>query len=224
MSTKLPAVLQIDIVSDVVCPWCYIGKRQLEAALARWQADNPEVEAPIQRWRPFQLNPEMPAVGMPRSAYLQQKFGSPDGGTMYDRVTAAARRVDLDLHIAAIKTQPNTLKAHALIELAGETGQQDAMAEAFFHAYFIDSRDLSDDQVLREIAEGVGIAQGLIDAVLTEESVTRIVAAADAEAREYGVTGVPLFIIGNGAGGHVAVSGAQGADALLDAMRQIQAA
>ena len=224
MSTILPAVLQIDIVSDVVCPWCYIGKRQLEQALARWQAQNPALPAPSLRWRPFQLNPDMPAAGMPRAAYLQQKFGSPDGGNRYARVLAAAREVGLELRIDAIKTQPNTLKAHGLIELAAESGQQTALAEAFFRAYFIDGRDLSDDQVLREIATGLGIADGLVDAVLTEEAVSRLVAAADAEMRDYGVTGVPLFIFGNIDGEHLAVSGAQGAEALLAAMRQVQAA
>ena len=224
MSTFLPAVLQIDIVSDVVCPWCYIGKRQLESALGRWQAENPALAAPALRWRPFQLNPEMPAAGMPRTAYLQRKFGSPDGGNRYDRVIAAAREVGLDLRIAAIKTQPNTLKAHGLIELAAESGQQAALAEAFFQAYFVDGRDLCDDRVLRDIAIGLGMAEALVDAVLNEEAVTRLVAAADAELREYGVTGVPLFIIGNTMGEHRAVSGAQGADALLAAMREVQTA
>ena len=224
MSALLPAVLQIDVVSDVVCPWCYIGKRQLESALARWQARNPALPAPTLRWRPFQLNPEMPAAGMPRGDYLLRKFGVPDGGKRYDRVVAAARAVGIEMNIDAISVQPNTLKAHGLIELAAESGRQSALAEAFFQAYFIDGRDLSDDQVLRDVATGLGIGEGLVDAVLTEASVTQIVAAADAELRDYGVTGVPLLIIGNAAGEHLAVNGAQGADALLEAMLQVQAA
>lgn len=224
MSAFLPVVLQIDIISDVVCPWCYIGKRQLEGALTRWQAQNPTLATPALRWRPFQLNPEMPGAGMPRAAYLQEKFGSPDGGNRYERVLAAAREVGLTLRLDAIKTQPNTLKPHGLIELAAETGNQSALAEAFFQAYFIDGRDLSDDETLRDIAAGLGVSAGLIDAVLTQESVTRLVAAADAELREYGVTGVPLFIIGNASGERLAVSGAQGTGALLEAMQQVQAA
>ena len=224
MSALSPFVLEIDVVSDVVCPWCYIGKRQLESAVARWQARNPALPAPAIRWRPFQLNPDMPPDGMSRAAYLQKKFGSPDGGNRYDRVLAAAREVGLILRLDSIKTQPNTLKAHGLIELAAESGQQSVLAEAFFHAYFIDGRDLSDDQTLRDIAAEVGIAQGLVDAVLTAESVTQLVAAADAELREYGVTGVPLFIIGSEAGKRLSISGAQGADALLEAMQRVQTA
>jgi predicted DsbA family dithiol-disulfide isomerase len=220
----MPSVLQIDIVSDVVCPWCYIGKRQLEQAIARRQAQSPDLPAPSLRWRPFQLNPDIPAEGMPRAAYLQQKFGSPDGGNRYARVLAAAREVGLELNLDGIRTQPNTLKAHGLIEIALEGGKQSALAEALFRAYFIDGRDLSEDRVLRDIATGLGIAEGLVDAVLAEEAVSRIVAAADTEMREYGVTGVPLFIIGNVAGEHLPVSGAQGADTLLEAMRQAQAA
>ena len=224
MNAFSPVVLQIDIVSDVVCPWCYIGKRQLEDAISRWQTRNPTLPAPSVRWRPFQLNPDMPLGGMSRAAYLQQKFGSPDGGNRYDRVLAAAREVGLVLRLDGIKTQPNTLKPHGLIELAAETGQQSALAEAFFHAYFMEGRDLSDDQTLREIALGLGMAEGLVDAVLTEEPVTRIVAAADAELREYGVTGVPLFIVGSTSDNRLALSGAQGSDALLEAMQQVQAA
>jgi predicted DsbA family dithiol-disulfide isomerase len=220
MSTLSTTVLGIDIVSDVVCPWCYVGKRQLEQALSGWKAANPGLPAPTLRWRPFQLNPGMPAAGMPRSADHEQKFGAGEGGGRYGRVLAAARQVGLELRLDAIRVQPNTLKAHGLVELAAESGDQSAAVEAFFRAYFLEGRDLSDDAVLREIALGVGMAETLVDAVLAEEAVVRIVAAADAELREYGVTGVPLFLVGNALGEHVAVSGAQGAQALLQAMRQ----
>jgi predicted DsbA family dithiol-disulfide isomerase len=224
IGTHPPGVLQIDIVSDVVCPWCYIGKRQLDQAVSRWQAGNPGWPAPATQWRPFQLNPDMPASGMPRSAYLQQKFGSPDGGSRFDRVRAAAQAVGLDLRLDAIRIQPSTLKAHALLELADEHGNQMVLAEALFRAYFIDGRDLSDDARLREIAAGVGMDAEMIEAALTSESVTRLVAAADAELREYGISGVPLFIIGSDSGARLAVSGAQGADALLETMQKVQAA
>ena len=217
-----PAVLQIDVVSDVVCPWCYVGKRQLEQAIELWQRDNPALPPPSLRWRPFQLNPDMPASGLPRATYLQRKFGSPDGGGRYERVLAAAREVGLDLRLDAIETQPNTLKPHGLIELALDEGKQTPLVDALFRAYFIEGRDLSDDATLRGIASDAGLADGLIDAVLQEDAVTRIVAAADAELREYGVTGVPLFIIGGETGERLAVSGAQGAKALLQAMRQAQ--
>jgi predicted DsbA family dithiol-disulfide isomerase len=219
-----PEVLQIDIVSDVVCPWCYIGKRQVEQALVSWQQDNPDLPAPALRWRPFQLNPEMPAEGMSREDYLMSKFGSPDGGTRFERVRAAAREVGLELRLDAIRRQPSTLKAHGLIELAADGARQSALAEAFFQAYFIDGRDLTDDATLREIADGAGLSAAMIDAVLQEDQVVRLVAAADAEMREYGVSGVPLFIIGGEAESRVAISGAQGAGRLLQAMRGVRPA
>ncbi len=224
MSAYLPVDLQIDVISDIVCPWCYIGKRQLERAISAWRRENPRQPEPTLRWRPFQLNPEMPAAGMSRTAYLQMKFGSPDGGGRYERVLEAARAVGLDLRLDAIPTQPNTLRPHGLIELAADSGRQSALVEAFFHAYFIAGRDLCDEQTLRDIAISLGMTTGLVDAVLNEEPVTRLVAAADAELREYGVSGVPLFIIGSDSGQRLAVSGAQGADTLLQAMRQVQAA
>jgi predicted DsbA family dithiol-disulfide isomerase len=223
MGTHLPVALQIDLVSDVVCPWCYIGKRQLDLAIAQWRQENPGRPAPEIHWRPFQLNPDLPAEGMPRADYLRKKFGAPDGGRRFDRVRSAAHEIGLDLRLDAIKTQPSTLKPHALLELTDRCDQQTALAEAFFEAYFIGGRDLSDDATLREIAAGTGLEEGLIDAALTVEAVSRLVAAADAELREYGVTGVPLFIFGSGTGERLGISGAQGADALLQAMRQAEA-
>ena len=216
------ATLSIDVVSDVVCPWCFVGKRQLEAALARWRDTHPTAPAPVLRWRAFQLNPEMEPTGMPREDYLRMKFGRTDGGAIYERVKSAARMVGLELKVEQIARQPNTLKAHALIELAAEAGLQDAMAEALFVAYFIDSRDLSDDAELRAVAMATGVSADTIDAALIGESVTRIVAAGEAEMREYGVTGVPLFIIGREGAERVAISGAQGADALLSAIGQVE--
>lgn len=224
MSSLSPSVLGIDVVSDVVCPWCYVGKRQLEQALARRRELAPDLPPPVVRWRPFQLNPGLPPAGMLRSAYLERKFGKADGGGRYDRVLGAARAVGLELRLDAIRVQPNTLKAHGLIEIAAESLDQSVAAEAFFRAYFQEGRDLSDDTVLREIAVGLGMSETLVDTVLENDSVTQIVAAADAEMREYGVTGVPLFIIGNSLDERVAVSGAQGAQALLEAMQQVQAA
>jgi predicted DsbA family dithiol-disulfide isomerase len=210
-----PAALQIDIVSDVVCPWCYVGKRQLENAVALWQQDNPELPPPALRWRPFQLNPDVPPEGLPRA-----------DGSRFERVRAAGRAVGLDLQLEAIVTQPNTLKAHGLIEAAPRPDTQTELAEAFFKAYFLDGRDLSQDATLREVAAGVGLGDDVIDAVLNDPAATREVAAADAELRGYGVSGVPFFIFGSAGDGdsrqRLAVSGAQGSEALLRAMRQVQ--
>jgi predicted DsbA family dithiol-disulfide isomerase len=220
-----PAALQIDIVSDVVCPWCYVGKRQLEKAVALWQQDNPGLPPPALRWRPFQLNPDVPPEGLPRADYLRQKFGSADG-SRFERVRAAGRAVGLELRLEAIVTQPNTLKAHGLLEAAPQPETQSELAEAFFKAYFMDGRDLSKDATLREVAAGVGLGDDVVDAVLNDPAATREVAAADAELRGYGVSGVPFFIFGSAgdgdAGQRLAVSGAQGAEALLQAMQRVQ--
>lgn len=225
MNNRTPnaAPLEIDIVSDIVCPWCFVGKRQLEGALSRWQQANPGRAEPILRWRAFQLNPDMNPAGIPRDEYLRQKFGPNGGPAIYDRVRSAASLVGLDLAIERIQRQPNTLKAHALVELAAEPGLQNDMVEALFQAYFQQGRDLCDDATLREIALTVGLPAATVDAALEGEAVTRMVAAGEAELREYGVNGVPLFIIGREGGERVAISGAQGADALLSAIRQVDA-
>jgi predicted DsbA family dithiol-disulfide isomerase len=222
-SQQAPPV-EIDIVSDIVCPWCFVGKRQLEAAIGRWQQSNPGRTAPVLRWRAFQLNPDLPTAGIARAEYLRHKFGPNGGPAIYDRVRSAASLAGLDLALERITRQPNTLKAHALVELAAETGLQTAMVEALFQAYFQQGGDLTDDAVLRALALAVGLPEPTVDAALTGESVTRLVAAGEAELREYGVNGVPLFIIGREGGERVAISGAQGADALLSAIRQVDTA
>lgn len=211
--------LEIDVVSDVVCPWCFIGKRQLDAALATHRAERPDAPPPTLRWRAYQLNPDLPVEGMARADYYQRKFGSATP-PMVERVKAAARSVGLELALERITVQPNTLKAHALIELASDGDRQSAMAEALFRAFFLEARDLTDDATLREVATGVGLLPDLIDAALEDDSVRQLVAAGESDLREYGINGVPLFIVGREDVGRVAVSGAQGVEALLEAMRR----
>src|SRR5690606_14319228 len=128
--------LRVDVISDVVCPWCYVGKRQLEDALARWREAHPDSPAPRVRWHPFQLNPDMPEEGIARADYLARKFGSPDPGAIYQRVGAAARAVGLEPDFAKIARQPNTLRAHALVGAARDEAQQQAIVERLFRAYF----------------------------------------------------------------------------------------
>lgn len=217
-SASLPP-LEIVVVSDVVCPWCYVGKRQLDAALAQWRQQPSHRAPPVLRWLPFQLNPDMPAQGMPRSDYLERKFGSADP-SIHDRVRTAARTAGLDLQLAQITRQPNTLKAHALIDLAAEAGLQSEVAEALFSAYFLHGRDLSDDAQLRAIAEKAGMNDELVSGALTEEAVLQRVAATDREIRERGVQGVPLFVIGLEGQAGIPVNGAQGTAALLEAMNR----
>ena len=212
--------LEVSVVSDVVCPWCFVGQAQLEAALAQWRAQGGA--APLVRWYPFQLNPEMPAAGMPREDYLRAKFGSASLDAVHQRLNAAAATAGVSLALERIERQPNTLKAHALIALAGQTdaARQHAMARRLFAAYFQEGQDLTQDTVLAALAREAGLDEALIDAALHDPEVAASVAQLDADLRRQGVSGVPLFVIGRGGVNHAAVSGAQGAAALLAAFAQ----
>lgn len=206
--------LRIDVVSDVVCPWCFVGKRQLEQALARWQRDHPDRPVEV-RWHPFQLNPDLPAEGMARTDYLAGKFGSADTSRIYANVNRAASAVDLPLAIESIVRQPNTVRAHALINAAAEQeGLQDVVVEALFVAYFQQARDLTDTSELRRIAREAGLTEPAVDHALDDALAHQTIAEADQRARRAGIRGVPCFIVN----GRSAVSGAQGADAILDTM------
>ena len=208
--------LRVDVVSDVVCPWCFVGKRQLERAIARWAESHPDEPAPVVAWHPFQLNPDMPAEGMDRADYLQEKFGRSDPAEIYDRVRHAAAQVDLELAIESIRRQPNTLRAHALIAAGAETGLQDALAEAFFDAYFHQGRDLTERETLAQVARAAGLDEARIAAALDEREVQREVHAADVRARKLGISGVPFFVVDQRLG----VSGAAGVDTLLAAFER----
>jgi predicted DsbA family dithiol-disulfide isomerase len=209
--------LSIDIVSDVVCPWCFVGKRQVEEAIEQYRKVHPQVQITT-RWHPFQLNPDLPAEGVARSDYLRAKFGTDDTRGLYTRVRGAAQAVGLTLDMESIARQPRTVAAHALLELAADEGCQDAMAEALFKAYFQQGRDLTDPQVLRAVAQLGGLSEPAIDRALTDTALHERVADADRRAREAGVSGVPCFIINR----RSAVSGAQGAEVLLEAMESAQ--
>ncbi len=207
------AALQIDVVSDVVCPWCFVGKRQLEQALEHYRHRHPDVAIEV-RWHPFQLNPGLPAEGMDRSDYMRRKFGSADTARVYTNVKRAAEAVGLALAIEAIPRQPSTLRPHALLEAAAEAGVQDALAETLFVAYFQQGRDLSDAEVLRDLALAAGLDAPRIERALADPQAHEQIAQADVRAREAGITGVPCFIVNR----RSAVSGAQGAPAILEAM------
>jgi len=210
--------LTIDVVSDVVCPWCFIGKRRLEEALALYAKEHPDAPAPEVTWRPFQLNPGMPDEGMSREEYVQRKFG-PQGGAVYGRVSAVGREVGLPFAFDRIVRQPNTLAAHSLIELAQARGAQDAVVEALFRAYFFDGVDLTLRDNLVTIATGAGLDRTEVEAWLDDSNARDLASAEDQRARELGIEGVPFFVFN----GRLAVSGAHPAETLLDAMKQAQA-
>lgn len=221
MPPTLPR-LEIVVVSDVVCPWCFIGKRQLDQALVHWAASSPRHGQPLLRWLPFQLNPELPPQGMPRADYVRHKFGSNEAA-IHERVQAAARKAGLELRFDAITRQPNTLKAHALIDLAAEADLQSQVAEALFTAWFLQGRDLADDRELRAIAQAAGMNDELIGGALDEPAVLQRVAATEQDIRERGVQGVPLFVVGLEDRAGIAINGAQGATVLLEALARAAA-
>ena len=217
--------LNIDIISDVVCPWCYIGKRQIEAALALYAQQHPGAQPPRVTWRPFQLNPQLPAEGMSRQDYVVQKFGAARAKDVYARVAAVGAEHGIAFAFERIARQPNTLAAHSLIALAGAEGQpadglQDRVKEAFLRAYFLDAVDLTKTENLLTIATAAGMDRAQAERCLADPDARRAVEQEEQRARAIGVEGVPFFIFN----GKLAVSGAQGSAALLDAMRQAETA
>jgi predicted DsbA family dithiol-disulfide isomerase len=207
--------LTIDVLSDVVCPWCLIGKRRLELALTEYAQRYPERPAPLVRWHPFQLNPDMPEAGMSRVDYVRQKFGD-RADTVYDRVKAVGRSLDIPFAIDAIARQPNTAAAHSLIGLAEVGVTQQKLVEALFQAYFLEGVDLTQRNELERLALGAGLPAEDVRACLDSEEAREHVRASDERARQMGVQGVPFFIFNN----QVGVSGAHEPETLLQAMEQ----
>ncbi len=210
--------LHIDVVSDVVCPWCYVGKRRLEDALAQWARAHPDQALPSVRWHPFQLNPDLDPAGMARADYVAQKFG-PRAASVYERVSAVGASVGIPFNFSGIQRQPNTLKAHALIALTEAGPEQDRLVQALFDAYFIENLDLTDDAVLTDVATRAHISPDRVQQALNDPDLLAQVAQADAKARSLGIQGVPFFVVN----GQYAVSGAQEPEQLLAAMAQASA-
>jgi len=191
----------IDIVSDTVCPWCYIGKRKLEAALA--QRDDIDVQI---GWRPFQLNPEMPARGMSREAYLAAKFGGPDKAMrIYENIREAGSGIGIDFRFDQIRRTPSTLDSHRLIRWALAENLQNEVVQLLFDAYFCNGQDIGDHAVLSGIAETAGLNGKDVAQKLADGTDLELVRQEDSMARSMGINGVPCFIVDR----KYAVSGAQ---------------
>jgi predicted DsbA family dithiol-disulfide isomerase len=211
---------QIDVISDVVCPWCFIGQRRLAEARARLPEDDAARHAPI-RWHPFQLNPDLPREGIPRKTYVESKFGGPErAAQIYARVSAAGATAGIPFAFDRILRQPNTRDAHRLITWAQERGDASDLVERLFRAYFIDGRYIGDHDVLATIAGEAGFDAAAARKLLDSEEGADAIALMDRRAREIGVQGVPFFIFNQ----HIAVSGAQEPGVLLDAIAQAKAA
>ena len=202
--------MQIEIISDTVCPWCYIGKRRLERALA--QRDGLEVEI---TWRPFQLNPDMPKGGLDRETYLEAKFGGRERAQqIYAAIRQAGGGEGIDFSFDKIARTPNTIDSHRLIHWAGEAGLQDAVVEVLFRRYFEEGADIGDREALVAIGAEAGLDGDDLRARFERGDDAELVAAQDVNARQMGVSGVPYFIIG----GKYAVTGAQDPSVFLQVL------
>jgi len=215
MDTPLPASapLNIDIVSDVVCPWCYLGKRRLERAVSL-----AGVDATV-RWRPFRLDPTIPPGGIDRREYLTRKFGSVEAvAPAHAQLSALGKEEGIDYRFDLITRSPDTVDAHRVIRWAS-ADRQDAMTEGLFRAYFTEGREIDDHAVLAALASEVGLDATAVAARLaTDEDRAEVKAEID-HAYRIGVTGVPCFILD----GRYAVMGAQPPEMLADAITQVAA-
>lgn len=207
--SSIPKVLtmRIDIISDTICPWCYVGKRHLETALAA----RPDVVAELY-WHPFELHPDMPVEGMDSRDFYETKFGSQERmEEVLSNVEGAGRAAGIHFAYDRIDRVPNTVRSHALIRWASRFGEQTAAAEALFHAYFIEGRDIGDVQVLTDVAEDLGLpADEAVTWITGEESLTAVRRVA-MQIKQMGIDGVPCYVIAE----KYAVVGAQPPEAFV---------
>jgi len=202
----------VEVVSDIVCPWCYVGLGQLRQALAQLDASSVSVTV---SWSPFMLNPILPAEGISRHDYLVNKFGEA-GLARYARVLSYARQAGVSMHLDEIKVQPNTLDGHVLVAAAGDQGSR--MVESFFEGFFLSGRDLTQRSTLLEIAEKAGMQPHTAEAALNDALLRKRVAHIAHEWQEKGVDGVPAFRIVRGESQESWLYGAVGAELLRDAI------
>jgi predicted DsbA family dithiol-disulfide isomerase len=202
----------IDVISDVICPWCFLGKRRLDKALASLADLDVQV-----RWRPYALDPSIPPEGLDRTVYLTNKFGAERLATLHDPLIQAGLADGVPYDFEAITRTPNTLDAHRLIRWAHTTGLQSEMAERLFMAYWSEGKDIGDRKILAAEAGAVGINGGQIAELLDSGQDVESVKAEITHATTIGVTDVPTFIFAQS----YALVGAQSADVLADAITRV---
>jgi len=206
--------MQIDIVSDTVCPWCFVGKRKLGQALLL----RPEIDFDI-RWRAYRLDPTVPHEGVDRRAYMKAKFGdSPRTSAMTDAIKAAGESTEISFAFDRIEKRPNTTDSHRLIRWAATSGKQDDVVERLFRAYFEDGRDIGDAAVLIEVAREAGMDASLVQDLLARDADRELIEQEDALAHRMGISGVPTFIFAN----KYLISGAHDADKLVRVIDKTQ--
>ena len=203
----------LDILSDPICPWCYIGKAKLDRALAQRPDHGLDIF-----WRPYQLNPDMAAEGMDRTEYLETKFGGPERAQMiYGQIRDAAVAAGLNVDFARIERTPNTFDAHRLIRWARSGGHQQAVIDSLFIRYFERGEDIGDRGVLMDVAREVGMDLDLVTRLYDEDADRDLLTNEEALARQMGVSGVPTFILGE----KFALVGAQETAAWLEVLDRL---
>lgn len=216
MSTINNSPYTLEIVSDTICPWCYIGKKRLDAAL---DLIGDEIAFDI-RWRPFELNPDMPCEGLDRRAYRSRKFGSWEKSLALDtQVKTAGARDGLDFHHERMAMTPNTLASHVLIRLAGESDRQDTTVEALFKAYFTDGRDVGDAHVLVDIGAACGLDRAQVTAALNDDRRRTDIKSEARAFAQASVSGVPTVMLNR----YILFSGAQAPEVIASSLRQAAA-
>jgi predicted DsbA family dithiol-disulfide isomerase len=206
--------MQIDVVSDTICPWCFIGKRRLERAIEL----RPDIEFKVQ-WRPYRLDPTVPKQGVERKAYLRAKFGEgPDVAERGEIIRTLGEKEEIAFDFGSIARTPNTTDSHRLIRWAGTAGVQDSVVEGLFSAYFEQGRDIGDHAVLEWISAQAGMDGDLVRELLEQDADVALVAKEDALAHQMGISGVPTFIFAN----KYMVSGAQEPEALLSIVEKVE--
>src|SRR5688572_4781385 len=211
MTTPTSDPITIDVVSDVVCPWCYVGKHRLEKALAML----PERKFAV-FWRPFQLDPTIPKQGMPRQTYLERKFGRERLADLHKPLIEIGKAEGIPFAFDKITRSPNTLDAHRLIRWAHEAGKQNEMVDRLFALYFTEGADIGDRAVLTKAAVDVGLDAALVARLLTTEADLDPVIAEINGAQKMGISGVPTFIFA----ARFAISGAHPAETIKKAIEQ----
>ncbi|MFM2354528.1 MAG: hypothetical protein RLZZ528_264 [Pseudomonadota bacterium] len=208
-------MIKLDIISDVACPWCYVGKAYLDRALDQ-RPDHPfAVE-----WHPYQLNPELPAGGVDRAAYLEAKFGSRENIIrVHEPLLKHAEAAGVSFDLPAIRRSPNTLNAHRVIHWAGLEGRQTLMVSRIMRAYWAEGRDIGNGATLAELATEVGLDRTGIERLLVTNADTAEIQSREAHSRQRGVNAVPTFVIA----GKYVVQGAQPTELWLEVIDDLQA-
>ncbi|TYC53856.1 DsbA family oxidoreductase [Rhodobacterales bacterium] len=208
MSEQSPLV--VDVVSDVMCPWCYIGKKRLEAAIR----SVPDLKVQV-RWHAFQLDETLPKAGKDRQQYLNDKFGGPErAAEFYEQIKAAGREEGINFAFDAIKVSPNTLDCHRLILWSRADELQDEVVELLFQAYFLNGEDLTKSETLVRISEKAGMQSDLVEQLLETDTDLDKVRHQIAKAQQSGITGVPCFILDE----RFVLAGAEKAETLAAAL------